>query len=134
MSDQLVHKNNAMMEQRGRKIYRSNQHFRRLANVMEHPEFREFFDEYMQDWDTAKTIIMFMKIYEGIEKHSKIELTPFQKISIVKDVIDDGEMRQKVCAGINKWTSNRSISSLDNKNRSCIESSIPSTDLLEDSL
>lgn len=100
--DQLVSVSNNL-EEKGRQIYQNNEHFRRLANVMEHPEFREFYKEYMQDWDSVKMIVMFMKMYEAIEKHSKVELTPYQKISVVKDVIDDGELRQKVCQGLSEW-------------------------------
>jgi hypothetical protein len=92
------------LEEKGRHIYQTNENFRRLANVMEHPEFREFFKLYMQDWESTKVIVMFMKMYEALEKHSKVELTPYQKLSIVKDVIDDSEMRQKVCQGISEWT------------------------------
>jgi hypothetical protein len=92
------------LEEKGRRIYQTNDNYRRLANMMEHPEFREFFQLYMQDWESAKTIIMFMKMYEALEKHSKIELSPYQKLSIVKDVIEDGELRRRVCEGILEWT------------------------------
>lgn len=91
------------LNETGKNIYKTNQHFRRLANVMEHPEFRDFYNQYMQDWESVKMIMMFMKIYEAVEKHSKVELTPFQKISVVKEVIEDGELRQKVCQGIFDW-------------------------------
>lgn len=113
-------------EKKGRKLYRENQHFQRLAHIMEHPEFRTFFEEYMQDWESAKTIIMFMKIYEAVEKHSKVQLTPYQKIAVVKDVIDDRELRSKICAGISKDC--ESISSLGDTRRNYIESNTPSTD------
>ena len=92
------------LEEKGRRIYQTNENFRRLANVMEHPEFREFFQLYMQDWESTKVIVMFMKMYDALEKHSRVELTPYQKLSIVKDVIDDSEMRQKVCEGISEWS------------------------------
>jgi hypothetical protein len=91
-------------EQKGKQIYKTNEHFRRLANVMEHPEFREFYDSYMNDWEDAKTIIMFMKLYEAVEKHAKITLTPYQKISIVKDMIDDPEKRRVICKEFSEST------------------------------
>jgi hypothetical protein len=97
------------LEEKGRQIYKTNDNFRRLANVMEHPEFREFFKLYMQDWESSKMIIMFMKMYDALEKHSKVELSPYQKLSIIKDIIDDGEMRQKVCDGISEWTKTKHI-------------------------
>jgi len=82
----------------GRDIYNNNKHYQKIANLMEHPEFRDFYNKYLKDWDTAKTIIMFMQIYEGVEKHSTIELTPYQKICIVKGIIDDTESRKKICS------------------------------------
>lgn len=109
-------------ENKGKTIYKSNENFRRLANVMEHPEFREFFNKYMNDWDTAKTILMFMKVYEAVEKHSPVKLTPYQKIAIVKDVIDNPELRQKICAGINEWSKGMRPTFLqDNKSQNYIE-------------
>lgn len=88
---------------KGQELYQTNKHYQKLANIMEHPEFREFFEEYMADWDTAKTILLFMKVYSAVEKYSQIELTPYQKIAIVKDVLDDPDARQKVCDGMVKW-------------------------------
>lgn len=109
-------------ENKGKELYHSNRHYRKLATVMEHPEFREFFNDYMKDWDTAKTILLFMKVYEAVEKHSPVTLNPYQKIAIVKDVVDNPNLREKVCQGINAWVKGeKSTSSLDNKSRSYIE-------------
>lgn len=85
-------------EIKGRDIYNNNKHYQKIANLMEHPEFRDFYNKYLKDWDTAKTIIMFMQIYEGVEKHSNVELSPYQKICIVKSIIDDSETRKKLCS------------------------------------
>ena len=90
--------------EKGKQIYQTNEHFRRLATVMEHPEFREFYNIYMTDWDSAKTMIMFMKMYEALEKHAQITLTPYQKLAIVKDMIDDSKKRQMICTGFSEWT------------------------------
>lgn len=88
----------AKYEIEGRDIYNNNKHYQKIANLMEHPEFRDFYNKYLKDWDTAKTIIMFMQIYEGVEKHSTTELSPYQKICIVKSIIDDSETRKKICS------------------------------------
>ena len=101
--DQIVSSPNDL-EEKGRKIYRQNEHFRKLANIMEHPEFREFYNSYMNDWEDTKTIIMFMKLYEAVEKHTQITLTPYQKISIVKDMIDDPEKRRVICKEFTRET------------------------------
>jgi hypothetical protein len=52
---------------------------------------------------------MFMKIYEAIEKRSSVELTPFQKLAIVQDVIEHSETRQKVCEGMKAWIGEKNL-------------------------
>lgn len=105
------------LEKSGRKIYDNNKHFQKLANIMEHPEFRQFYNEYMQDWDNIKLIITFMKIYEAIEKHSTLNLTPYQKIAILKEAIDNAQIREKICQGISNWinTDNKKLSLIEEK-------------------
>lgn len=93
------------VEKKGKEIYRVNPHYRRLANIMEHPEFREFYDTYMKDPTTANTMLMFMKIYEAIENNSSLSLTPHQKLAIVKEVVENQDMRSKICAGLTDWDS-----------------------------
>jgi hypothetical protein len=80
----------------GKKIYTSNKYYRDLATVMEHPEFRSFFDTYMKDMDDAKLTLMFMNLYETIEKRASVELTPYQKIAFLKQMIDDKEVRKRL--------------------------------------
>ena len=85
-----------VVENIGKKIYNTNNYYRDLATVMEHPEFRNFFDSYMKDIEDAKLTIMFMKLYEAIEKRSNVELTPYQKIAIMKEMMDDREFRRSM--------------------------------------
>lgn len=96
--DQLITTTHSL-EENGRKIYKQNRHYRKLANLMEHPEFREFYNEYMKDLEDAKVVLMFMKLYDEIEKHATTPLTPFEKISIMKNIIDNGETRHRLCNG-----------------------------------
>jgi hypothetical protein len=42
-----------------------------------------------------------MKLYETVEKNSKVKLTPYQKISIVKDIFENRELRSQICQNIN---------------------------------
>ena len=47
----------------GENIYKKNNTYRMLCNVMEHPEFRKFYDLYMSNWENLKVIFLFMKLY-----------------------------------------------------------------------
>jgi hypothetical protein len=102
---QLINLKNELEDEelKGKHIYQTNDHFRRLATVMEHPEFREFYNTYMTDWEDAKTMIMFMKVYEALEKHAKIQLTPYQKLAVLKDMIDNKDKRKLICEGFSEW-------------------------------
>lgn len=97
------------LENKGKNIYRSNKHLRSLANVMEHPEFKSFVEEYMKDWDDTKNIVMFMKLYQAVGKYSKDELSPYEKLAIVQEFIDDPEKRRKVCDKFSNWLSGGKI-------------------------
>lgn len=117
MNQEIIHYNTDLnsLESKGKDVYSTNIHYRNLVTVMEHPEFRNFYDTYLKDFEDAKTMLMFMKIYENIDTHFPC-LNSFQKISILKDIIDNSETRRKICNMM-------SISdfSLEKKNHNCIQ-------------
>jgi hypothetical protein len=84
------------LESQGRLAYTSNPHLQKLANVMEHPEFRAFYENYLSNWETAKTMLVFMALYKSIENNS--DLNPFQKLALLKSMIDNSDTRKQICA------------------------------------
>ena len=64
---------------------------------MEHPEFRKLFDENFSNWNNIKNILMFLKLYQEIEKLSPVELNGYQKLSILDSIIKDRELRHDIC-------------------------------------
>jgi hypothetical protein len=84
------------LEKNGKDIYKKNHFFRSLTNVMEHPEFRNFFSTYIKDWSDVKTISMFMKLYEQIEKNNNFNISNYQKLAIIKEIIGDSKTRKQV--------------------------------------
>lgn len=105
------------LENQGRELYRTNEHYRNVATLMEHPEFRKFHNKYLNNWTDARTILMFLKLYETIERKNP-KLTPYEKISILHEVMKDGKLRQKAVECFMNW----SDSSLDDRNHRSIES------------
>jgi hypothetical protein len=67
---------------------------------MEHPEFRKLFDENFSNLDNIKNILMFLKLYQEIEKLSPVELNGYQKLSILDSIIKDRELRHNICMKI----------------------------------
>ena len=78
-------------------MYKQNENYRTITNCMEHPEFRKLFDDNFSNWDNIKNILMFLKLYQEIEKLSPVELNRYQKLSILDSIIKDRELRHDIC-------------------------------------
>ena len=85
------------MHEIGKKLYQQNKNYKSLVNCLEHPEFREFFDNNFSDKDSIKTILIYMKLYQQIEKMSPVELNGYQKIAIVDKAMKNSDFRQRIC-------------------------------------
>ena len=86
----------------GKKIYKENPTFAAVANAMEHPLFREIYNEHFQDWDNVKVLLMFMKTYELIEKNDET-LNPYQKIAILKHIATQSDLRKYMVKCMSSW-------------------------------
>ena len=86
------------LEKYGRQLYQKNEFYRNLTNVMEHPEFKTFFDNFFKDPHHLKTIFMFMNMYSELTE-KQFNLSGYQKIAIIKKTFDDNQSRQQLV----KW-------------------------------
>lgn len=81
----------------GSEIIEKNDFFRDLSNIMENPEFNDFFNKYLNNWLDVRSIIIYMKLYaEFKEKYKKINNEELDKEIIVfmlKKVMNDKELR-----------------------------------------
>jgi hypothetical protein len=93
-------------ERIGKRLYKNNENYRTIANVMEHPEFRKFFDKYFSSWDDIKTVLMFLKLYHKIEQTSSVTLNGYQKLSVLDAIIKDRQLRSEMCQEVCKETDN----------------------------
>jgi hypothetical protein len=91
MDDKII-----SINKNGEKIYSKNNTYKMLCNVMEHPEFRKFYNLYMNDWEKLKVIYIFMKLYEIVEVKFKI-VNPYEKIVLVKKIVENPKMREFIC-------------------------------------
>jgi len=81
----------------GKMLYKQHDNYKVLANLLEHPEFKWFFDEHFKTWDHVKNIVMFIKLYKEIEKSSTIDLNGYQKLSVIDNIMKDQDIRQQIC-------------------------------------
>jgi hemerythrin superfamily protein len=98
------------LEDDGKVIYHNNEVIKDLANVMEHPLSRDFFNKYFKNWADAEAMIMFMKTYERIEELGD-DLTPFAKISILDKTLNRSDTRQLITQEMIKWKDDNKIQS-----------------------
>lgn len=80
----------------GKTLYKQNKNYRNISTIMEHPEFRNFFNTYFNNRTDIQTIIMFMNVYKWIEDSSPIDLTPYEKISLLDKMFKDSNIRQEI--------------------------------------
>ena len=82
----------------GKQIYRENEFFRDLRDLMETPQFQKFYQKYFTNWDDVELMVMYMKLYKSIKdsyiqkfKHScSLELMLY----ILREVIRTNESRK----------------------------------------
>lgn len=92
LSKELLNKS----ENDGMHIYQNNKTFRDIANVMEHPEFSNFFDKYFMNKYDANAMFNMLITYKRLEEIYNINLTPYQKISILSNIFSNSQLRKKI--------------------------------------
>lgn len=93
------------LDRLGRKLYHGNKSLKDISNVMEHPEFQNFFKTYFTDWLSVKSIMMLMKIYEKLNDDFS-DLNGYQRLALVYELMGDSDSRGKVADGISEWVKN----------------------------
>lgn len=56
---------------KGRKLLQENPFFRDLDRIMSLPEFRSFYEKYLNDMTDMKTALMYMKMYDMLQTECK---------------------------------------------------------------
>jgi hypothetical protein len=82
-------------ETKGERICSENEFFRLLSSVMENHDFQTLHDKYVNDSYDVQTIAIFMKMYKLAGDH-ELNLSPNQKIAIIKDAMCNKEIRGKI--------------------------------------
>tara|TARA_Y100000389_G_scaffold127415_1_gene124736 strand:+ start:627 stop:956 length:330 start_codon:yes stop_codon:yes gene_type:complete len=87
------------LEKTGRKIYKNNNFFKSLADIMEHPIFKNFVKNYIKDQTDLKVVFIFMNMYNYLEE--KYNFTSYQKIAIIKKLMSNSVSRQIIFYNFN---------------------------------
>jgi hypothetical protein len=97
----------------GKKIIESNEFFSDLEAVMNTAEFRTFYDKYFKDFNDIKTALMFMKLYESLEKEYEAKYSSQIPgpviVYIMKEIMSDSGMRMEVINSYKEFIDEKNI-------------------------
>jgi hypothetical protein len=92
------------LENEGKTIYHSNKFLGDIAQFMEHPETRRFYDEYLSNKNELEQALMFMHVYSEIShKFESYELNGLQKLGLLSRIMHNGELRAEICQQMTQW-------------------------------
>ena len=93
---------------KGEKILEENNFFNKLDNIMRNENFRSFYSEYFHDYTDIKTVILYMKLYETIEKEYKerYNLTIEKELLayMMKELMSNSLSRKNILESFNNFT------------------------------
>ena len=97
----------------GKKIIENNDFFSDLEAVMNTPEFRTFYDKYFKDFNDIKTVLMFMKLYESLEKEYEAkynsQIPSPVVIYIIKEIMNDSSKRKDLINSYKEFIDEKNI-------------------------
>ncbi len=103
------------LENDGKIIYHSNDFMRKLSNLMEHPEYKDFLKEHFDTWENIQIFMMFYKVYEKLTDEFP-DLNGYQKISLLTSLINTSKTRRLICKEIrDSFTSKKMLLSSNNE-------------------
>ena len=84
----------------GNQIYKENDFLRDLYNMMTDNNFRLFVNKYLDKWDNIKNIILFIKLFETIEKEYfkifKKNISKQEMLYSIKHLFSDNDLRKVI--------------------------------------
>jgi len=88
------------IQNHGKKVYKTKQNMKELIDIMENPQFKDFFDKHFNNWDDIHTVtilmlsIKYIDDYNDIYNTSNKNLNKFQKIGLLDNILSDSKQRK----------------------------------------
>jgi hypothetical protein len=97
----------------GGKVLKKNKFFNDLEDIMSNCEFKKFYDEYFKNFNDIKVILLYMKLYETIQKEyfekNNKEIEKELLAYIIKNLMMDNITRKAIFKSFNTFTDEKSI-------------------------
>lgn len=101
-------KNTVDIKKEGMKIYKNNQFFHELHNIMQNIEFKNFYDKYFNDWTGCKVIVLYMKLYETIgyeyRTRFKKDIPEEFRLYIIREMMRRSDIRKLTMKSFRDFT------------------------------
>jgi len=95
----------------GKKILEENIFFKELDDMMTDEKFRSFYNKYFNDYSDIKISILYMKLYETIQKeYFKINNHEIEKellVYMIKELMSNKESLKKIISSFNDFENNK---------------------------
>jgi hypothetical protein len=95
---------------KGEKILEENQFFNDLDFIMSDNNFRTFYEKYFKDYSDVKIVLLYMKLYETIQKeYFEINKKPIEKeflAYIIKELMTESYTRNIIINSFNDYENN----------------------------
>lgn len=95
------------LEKEGQKRMKKNNFFKDLDEIMNDEQFRGFMDKYSRQWGELETILMYVKLYDTIEKEymNKYNKPISRKviIGLIMEMMSNGETRSVIARSYNDF-------------------------------
>jgi len=101
----------------GTKVLEENIFFKELDIIMTDKKFRSFYDKYFNDYSDIKISILYMKLYETIQKEyfeiNNYEIEKELLAYMIKELMSNKESLKKIISSFNDFENNRDKSILN---------------------
>ena len=88
----------AFIEKEGTIIYKENEFFKDLHDLMSNPQFKQFYNKYFTNWMDVEVMIMYMKLYDSIKQSFEVKfkepISNSMLLFILKQVIRNNDSRK----------------------------------------
>jgi len=99
-STQIQNLNLDFIKKEGVQIYKENNFFKDLHDLMKNPQFKQFYDKYFTNWMDIEVMVMYMKLYDTLqlsyEKKYNKKLDESTLLYVIREVIRNNESRKYV--------------------------------------
>jgi len=94
--DSINFTNNIIMEEHGKELYKTNDFYKSLANLMTNTDFKNILDNFWNNDLEIKSFIMYIQLYQYINTKFP-DISEYKKIHMIKMLIDNKNTREIIC-------------------------------------